>query len=83
MCIPHDLFWLHATTALRLPISVPFQRWSNFLSWLPVAVSPGDQLLHPEKKKTKAERDAEGDQMDSVHADRKHSTYRSVKLYVV
>ncbi|XP_058495756.1 huntingtin isoform X3 [Solea solea] len=34
-----------------------------------VAVSPGDQLLHPEKKKTKAERDAEGDQVDSVHAD--------------
>ncbi|XP_030287359.1 huntingtin isoform X7 [Sparus aurata] len=33
-----------------------------------VAVSPGDQLLHPEKKKTKAERDAEGDQVDS-HAD--------------
>uniref|UniRef100_A0A671YNS7 Huntingtin n=1 Tax=Sparus aurata TaxID=8175 RepID=A0A671YNS7_SPAAU len=30
-----------------------------------VAVSPGDQLLHPEKKKTKAERDAEGDQVDS------------------
>ncbi|XP_044046448.1 huntingtin isoform X2 [Siniperca chuatsi] len=34
-----------------------------------VAVSPGDQLLHPEKKKTKAERDAEGDQVDSAHAD--------------
>nr|XP_046259998.1 huntingtin isoform X3 [Scatophagus argus] len=30
-----------------------------------VAVSPGDQLLHPEKKKTKAE----GDQVDSAHAD--------------
>uniref|UniRef100_A0A665U8I2 Huntingtin n=1 Tax=Echeneis naucrates TaxID=173247 RepID=A0A665U8I2_ECHNA len=30
-----------------------------------VAVSPGDQLLHPEKRKTKAERDAEGDQVDS------------------
>ncbi|XP_033480199.1 huntingtin isoform X1 [Epinephelus lanceolatus] len=34
-----------------------------------VAVSPGDQLLHPEKKKTKAERDAEGDEVDSPHAD--------------
>ncbi|TMS23970.1 Huntingtin [Larimichthys crocea] len=34
-----------------------------------VAVSPGDQLLHPEKKKTKAERDAEGDQVDSARAD--------------
>ncbi|KAM4585009.1 huntingtin isoform 1-T1 [Odontesthes bonariensis] len=30
-----------------------------------VAVSPGDQLLHPEKKKTKGERDAERDQVDS------------------
>uniref|UniRef100_A0A3Q3F7X8 Huntingtin n=1 Tax=Labrus bergylta TaxID=56723 RepID=A0A3Q3F7X8_9LABR len=27
-----------------------------------VAVSPGDQLLHPEKKRTKADRDAEEDQ---------------------
>ncbi|XP_070712459.1 huntingtin isoform X1 [Pempheris klunzingeri] len=34
-----------------------------------VAVSPGDQLLHPEKKKMKAERDGEGDQVDSAHAD--------------
>uniref|UniRef100_A0A8C9ZM16 Huntingtin n=1 Tax=Sander lucioperca TaxID=283035 RepID=A0A8C9ZM16_SANLU len=34
-----------------------------------VAVSPGDQLLHPEKKKMKAERDAEGDEVDSAHAD--------------
>ncbi|XP_035515689.1 huntingtin isoform X9 [Morone saxatilis] len=34
-----------------------------------VAVSPGDQLLHPEKKKTKAEREAEGDQVDSAHAE--------------
>ncbi|XP_044202216.1 huntingtin isoform X1 [Thunnus albacares] len=34
-----------------------------------VAVSPGDQLLYPEKKKTKAERDAEEDQVDSPHAD--------------
>ncbi|XP_008276136.1 huntingtin isoform X2 [Stegastes partitus] len=33
-----------------------------------VAVSPGDQLLHPEKKKTKEDRDAEGDQVDSAHA---------------
>uniref|UniRef100_A0A4W6F4R4 Huntingtin n=1 Tax=Lates calcarifer TaxID=8187 RepID=A0A4W6F4R4_LATCA len=32
-----------------------------------VAVSPGDQLLHPEKKKTRAEREAEGDQVDSAH----------------
>lgn len=30
-----------------------------------VAVSPGDQLLHPEKKKTKTE----GDQVDSTHAE--------------
>lgn len=37
-----------------------------------MAVSPGDQLLHPEKKKTKAERDAEGDQVDSAHADREY-----------
>lgn len=35
-----------------------------------VAVSPGDQLLHPEKKKAKAERDSEGDQVDSAHANR-------------
>ncbi|XP_029308968.1 huntingtin isoform X8 [Cottoperca gobio] len=34
-----------------------------------VAVSPGDQLLHPEKKKTRAESDAEGDEVDSAHAD--------------
>ncbi|KAI4832597.1 hypothetical protein KUCAC02_015559, partial [Chaenocephalus aceratus] len=34
-----------------------------------VAVSPGDQLLHPEKKKTRAERDAEGDEVDTAHAD--------------
>ncbi|XP_031720297.1 huntingtin, partial [Anarrhichthys ocellatus] len=34
-----------------------------------VAVSPGDQLLHPEKKKTKAEREAEEDEVDSAHAD--------------
>ncbi|KAM8879267.1 huntingtin isoform 7-T7 [Spinachia spinachia] len=34
-----------------------------------VAVSPGDQLLYPEKKKTKAERDAEADEVDSAHAD--------------
>ncbi|XP_034043507.1 huntingtin isoform X2 [Thalassophryne amazonica] len=34
-----------------------------------VAVSPGDQLLHPERKNEKAERDSEGDQMDSPHAD--------------
>ncbi|XP_067354239.1 huntingtin isoform X1 [Channa argus] len=33
-----------------------------------VAVSPGDQLLHPEKKKAKAGRDCEGDQVDS-HSD--------------
>ncbi|XP_030206419.1 huntingtin isoform X4 [Gadus morhua] len=31
-----------------------------------VAVSPGDQLLHPEKKKTRAEREAEEDQLDSA-----------------
>uniref|UniRef100_A0A7N6BJT5 Huntingtin n=1 Tax=Anabas testudineus TaxID=64144 RepID=A0A7N6BJT5_ANATE len=30
-----------------------------------VAVSPGDQLLHPVKKKTKTGRDADGDQVDS------------------
>ncbi|XP_029003090.1 huntingtin isoform X3 [Betta splendens] len=29
-----------------------------------VAVSPGDQLLHPEKKKRKAESDADGDEVD-------------------
>ncbi|KAF7652663.1 hypothetical protein LDENG_00093060 [Lucifuga dentata] len=34
-----------------------------------VAVSPGDQLLHLERKRTKAERDSEGDQVDSPHAD--------------
>ncbi|KAM7009854.1 huntingtin isoform 2-T2 [Tautogolabrus adspersus] len=34
-----------------------------------VAVSPGDQLLHPEKKRTKADRDTEEDQVDSAHAD--------------
>ncbi|XP_010770173.1 huntingtin [Notothenia coriiceps] len=34
-----------------------------------VAVSPGDQLLHPEKKKTRAERDAEGDEVDTALAD--------------
>ncbi|XP_069561003.1 huntingtin isoform X2 [Brachyistius frenatus] len=33
-----------------------------------VAVSPGDQLLHPEKKKAKGDRDDEGDQVDSAHA---------------
>lgn len=37
-----------------------------------VAVSPGDQLLHPEKKKTKAERDAEEDEVDSARANRKN-----------
>ncbi|XP_041641127.1 huntingtin isoform X2 [Cheilinus undulatus] len=34
-----------------------------------VAVSPGDQLLYPEKKKVKAEKDAEDDQVDSANAD--------------
>ncbi|KAM3623028.1 uncharacterized protein V6R79_006105 [Siganus canaliculatus] len=34
-----------------------------------VAVSPGDQLLHPVKKKSKADRDAEEDQVDSARAD--------------
>ncbi|XP_063739467.1 huntingtin isoform X1 [Eleginops maclovinus] len=34
-----------------------------------VAVSPGDQLLHPEKKKTRAEKDAEGDEVDSAQVD--------------
>lgn len=45
-----------------------------------VAVSPGDQLLHPEKKKTRAERDAEGDEVETAHADRKCSLRESVKL---
>lgn len=36
-----------------------------------VAVSPGDQLLHPERKKTKALRHSdEDDQVDSVHDNR-------------
>lgn len=48
-----------------------------------MAVSPGDQLLHPEKRKTKAERDAEEDQVDSAHANREHSLRDSVKLLVV
>ncbi|XP_041838863.1 huntingtin isoform X2 [Melanotaenia boesemani] len=34
---------------------------------LAVAVSPGDRLLHPEKKKAKGERDADEDQVDSGH----------------
>lgn len=34
---------------------------------LPVAVSPGDHLLHPEKK-SKAQ--SEGDEVDSPHANR-------------
>ncbi|KAK2815696.1 hypothetical protein Q5P01_026163 [Channa striata] len=34
-----------------------------------VAVSPGGQLLHPEKKKAKAGRDCEGDQVDSSSSD--------------
>ncbi|XP_026159243.1 huntingtin isoform X3 [Mastacembelus armatus] len=34
-----------------------------------VAVSPGDQLLHSEKKKTKAGRDADSDQVDSMYSD--------------
>ncbi|KAG7222921.1 hypothetical protein INR49_015948 [Caranx melampygus] len=33
-----------------------------------VAVSPGDQLLHPEKRKTRAERDADRDEVDAAHA---------------
>ena len=42
----------------------------------PVAVSPGDQLLHPEKKKKKmeVERETDEDQVDSPHADSKHLT---------
>lgn len=44
----------------------------------PVAVSPGDQLLHPEKK-SKAE--AEGDEVDSPHASRK-SKWDSLSFYV-
>lgn len=36
-----------------------------------VAVSPGDQLLHPERKKTKAVRHSDDeDQVDSVHDSR-------------
>lgn len=38
----------------------------------PVALSPGDQLLHPEKK-SKAE--AEGDEVDSPHANREIKCY--------
>ncbi|XP_028309494.1 huntingtin isoform X2 [Gouania willdenowi] len=33
-----------------------------------VAVSPGDQLLHPENKKTKGEQGSEGDEVDSPRA---------------
>lgn len=62
-------------------VFMPFQYWLNVWSCPPpVAVSPGDQLLHPEKKKTKAERDAEGDEVDSPHADREHICSDSVKL---
>lgn len=39
------------------------------IEFLPlVAVSPGDQLLHPERKKTKVHSDE--DQVDSVHDNR-------------
>ncbi|XP_056135883.1 huntingtin [Lampris incognitus] len=34
-----------------------------------VAVSPGDQLLHPERKRAEAQRESEGDQVDSTQAD--------------
>uniref|UniRef100_UPI003AAF8E8F huntingtin isoform X1 n=1 Tax=Centroberyx gerrardi TaxID=166262 RepID=UPI003AAF8E8F len=34
-----------------------------------VAVSPGDQLLHPERKRTEAGRDSEGDEVDSPNTD--------------
>ena len=57
-----------------------FNADQTFCLGLPVAVSPGDQLLHPEKKKMKAERDSEGDEVDSAHADREHSLSDSVKL---
>lgn len=36
-----------------------------------MAVSPGDQLLHQEKKMAKGEKD-DGDQVDAAHADRKN-----------
>lgn len=49
---------------------------------VPVAVSPGDQLLHPEKKKTKAERDAEEDQVDSARSDRECSEWIKVSFSV-
>ena len=47
----------------------------------PVAVSPGDQLLHPEKKKTKAERGSEGDQVDSAQAKREY--LNKIKIHVI
>ncbi|XP_029997487.1 huntingtin isoform X4 [Sphaeramia orbicularis] len=34
-----------------------------------VAVRPGDQLLYPEKKRTRADRESDGDEVDSPHAD--------------
>lgn len=68
-------------TALRLQSSAcHFNAGQTFYLGFPVAVSPGDHLLHPEKKKTRAERDAEGDQVDSAHADREHSLKDSVTL---
>lgn len=66
---PITLVWSHPMTAV-----------THFCLGFPVAVSPGDQLLHPEKKKTRAERDAEGDQVDSAHADREHSLRDSITL---
>ncbi|XP_076001900.1 huntingtin isoform X2 [Genypterus blacodes] len=37
-----------------------------------VAVSPGDQLLHPGRKRVKADRDSEGNQVDLPQADNAH-----------
>lgn len=48
-----------------------FAFWNMLIEFLHlVAVSPGDQLLHPERKKTKAVRHSDEDQVDSVHDNR-------------
>lgn len=60
-------------TASRLKIPLLHNLIFFFCLDSSVAVSPGDQLLHPEKKKTKRDRDAEEDQVDSARANRENS----------
>uniref|UniRef100_A0A668A4P2 Huntingtin n=1 Tax=Myripristis murdjan TaxID=586833 RepID=A0A668A4P2_9TELE len=45
-----------------------------------VAVHPGSQLMHPERKRTEAERDSECNEVDSAHTDSEYSLRRACEI---